>query len=1081
MNGYVQRKKVVRPSWIKARSLSNTVTIALLFAGLAFAPFHARAQTADADKYTIQLQSRAFTPEAGVPADLTARIGEVIARTPTETDIGKPRAHVLIQLKDPPESADRERLAEQGITLLMPVNKTSWYAGVTAAGAENIRKIDDIRWGDLLNPEDKLAATIQKDQPFNYQMRTGDRVAYSVLFHKDVSAQEVLALSERLGGTLEDFDANAFPVVRTVTMNIALGDLLELAKEDIVVWIEPASPPDEDHNLLNAQPLSNVDDAQAFPFNLDGTGVTVGLWEAGDVVQAALLDLTPRLIVQAGQTAGSDDHAAHVAGTIGASGVNVVNAEGMAPNVTIASWDAANDAAEMVNAVTSPGGAGQPTPIQISNHSYGPGIGWNGAGNAFTNNQNQFGLYNNRSQAWDNIVFQNGLIVSKSAGNDRNDAPAAPVAGQPADCFQGGLGVAADCIGPPGTAKNIITVGAMTGAAGIAAFSSFGPTDDGRIKPDLVAHGFNLLSLACNCFDDRDGDGVDDVPDSLTASRTMQGTSMSTPVVSGVSALVLQEAGRLGIGITPSAMKALLVQTAQDVQGIGQSRPGPDYATGWGIVDAEAAVGLLRQSGLALGTLTGTGIGNAWTTTFLVPAGQQDVQVTLAWDDPAGTPGGQILINDLDLRLIDPNGTVFTPWILNPALPGQAAVENGGNDAANNVEQVSAFVVTPGTPTPGIWTAQVSANAGNLPLAPQAFAIAGVGLAPQIQIPGDIDFGDSCTGSTASETLNVCNTGTGDLAVDTITSPSPEFFVTTPLPGGYPVTINPGACFPFQARFQPTAAGPRSSVLTIPSNDGFNPSVDVNVSGIGTEQNIAVTGSTDFGTVSAWSAGERSVEVCNIGACDLTVNSASVDCPDFTIVGTPFPATLSSAACTNLTTKFTPTVPGLHSCTLSVNSDDPDTPVVDKTLTARTPPAFSIHAGVANAKGALNNTNDDGLTINFDFVRDVNQNWAWDVRMGVSKLDGKAPNPDIDVWTIASNARYTFNPISPFRLFANGGLGLYQFDPGDLELGANLGLGIRIPINPRFGLEATYNYHNAFTASPDLKFDQIQLGLLISF
>jgi len=66
-----------------------------------------------------------------------------------------------------------------------------------------------------------------------------------------------------------------------------------------------------------------------------------------------------------------DDHAAHVAGTIGASGANVVNAEGMAPNVTIASWDARNDATEMINAVTSPGGPGHPTPIQISSHSYG--------------------------------------------------------------------------------------------------------------------------------------------------------------------------------------------------------------------------------------------------------------------------------------------------------------------------------------------------------------------------------------------------------------------------------------------------------------------------------------------------------------------------------------------------------------------------------------------------------------------------------------------------------------------------------------------------------------------------------------
>jgi hypothetical protein len=293
----------------------------------------------------------------------------------------------------------------------------------------------------------------------------------------------------------------------------------------------------------------------------------------------------------------------------------------------------------------------------------------------------------------------------------------------PRDCTQGGFGVDADCISSPGTAKNVITVGAMGG--GIADFSNFGPTDDGRIKPDLVAQGVNLLSLACNCFDDRDGNGTDDVPNSPTANRLLSGTSMSTPVVSGVAALVLQEANTRNIDMTPAAMKALLVQTARDVQGVGQARPGPDYATGWGIVDAEAAVNLLRQLGLTEGTLNGTGAANAWSRTFYVPAGEAEIKLTLAWDDPAGNPAAPQnqpkLINDLDLRLIDPNGVTTTPWALDPANPGQAAVRDGGNDEVNNVEQVSVL-----NPMAGIWTVRVSADAGNLPQAPQDFAVAGL-------------------------------------------------------------------------------------------------------------------------------------------------------------------------------------------------------------------------------------------------------------------------------------------------------------------------------------------------------------------
>jgi hypothetical protein len=242
-----------------------------------------------------------------------------------------------------------------------------------------------------------------------------------------------------------------------------------------------------------------------------------------------------------------------------------------------------------------------------------------------------------------------------------------------------------------------------------------------------MAQGANMLSLACSCFDDGNGDGVDDVPNSTTANTTMSGTSMATPVVSGVAALVLEEANTRNIAMPSAAMKALLIQTAQDVQGIGQATVGPDYATGWGIVDAEAAVNLLRQGGLAQGTLNATGNPSAWTRTFYVPENQAEVHLTLVWDDPAGVPGGQILVNDLDLRLIAPDTTVFTPWILNPANPGQAAVRNGGNDAVNNVEQVSVV-----NPMEGVWTVRVSANAGNLPQAPQAFSVAS--LLPQSDV-----------------------------------------------------------------------------------------------------------------------------------------------------------------------------------------------------------------------------------------------------------------------------------------------------------------------------------------------------------
>jgi len=185
--------------------------------------------------------------------------------------------------------------------------------------------------------------------------------------------------------------------------------------------------------------------------------------------------------------------------------------------------------------------------------------------------------------------------------------------------------------------------------------------------------------------------------------------------------------------------------------------------------------------------------------------------------------------------------------------------------------------------------------------------------------------------------------------------------------------------------------------------------------------------------------------------------------------------------CLDLVVGFTPILPGRHHCELTIASNDPDTPNVKRTLTARTPAFFSLHAGLAQPHGALSSVAKQGSTFNLDFLYPVRPRLAWDLRLGTSKFDGRAGHPDTDVWTFSPNIRYTFNPAAPVRFFLNGGVGAYHFDPGKFEAGGNLGLGLNVPAGPRFAIEATYNYHWAFTASPTLRFSQIQAGLLISF
>jgi hypothetical protein len=352
-------------------------------------------------------------------------------------------------------------------------------------------------------------------------------------------------------------------------------------------------------------------------------------------------------------------------------------------------------------------------------------------------------------------------------------------------------------------------------------------------------------------------------------------------------------------------------------------------------------------------------------------------------------------------------------------------------------------------------------------------------LVPQIQVPGEVSFNDVCVGATAQGTLTICNTGKADLIVQGINNTNPEFSITSPS-AGFPVTISKDFCFPFQVVIAPTAVGPKSTTFVVSSNDPNHPSVQVKTTAAAVAPEIRVTGSTEFGVASAWKPAEKIVKVCNIGACNLSAISAAINCTDFTLINNPLPATISHDFCLDVVVAYTPTLPGTHTCQFTITSNDASNPTVTRTLHARTPGFLSLHAGLAHPHGAFANAVKNGSTLNLDFLYPFKPNWAWDVRGGISRFDGKPGHPDISAWQLSPNIKFTLNPADPVRLFFNGGLGLYHFDSGNFEAGGNLGAGINIPVGHRFALEGTYNYHAAFTASPVVKYSQFQLGLLVS-
>src|SRR5439155_14852420 len=276
-------------------------------------------------------------------------------------------------------------------------------------------------------------------------------------------------------------------------------------------------------------------------------------------------------------------------------------------------------------------------------------------------------------------LYGKPISVVFAAGNLRSMQPID-------DCSAGPYGT----IGPPATAKNVITVGAINSdGRAMTIFSSWGPVRDGRLKPELVAPGAEVGN---------DGGVTSTVPDN--SYGVLSGTSMATPVVSGAVALLVEDyrAHYNGQDPAPSTLKGLLVHTASDLDDdTSWFNKGPDFASGYGLVQIQDAVDQLRNQGFLVGQ-----VGHQATDTYLfpVPDGSSSVKVTLVWDDPPATENAALaVVNDVDLVVRDLLGQRFYPWTLDPSNPSVPASRDK-EDHLNVVQQAAADPYPPsGNPT----------------------------------------------------------------------------------------------------------------------------------------------------------------------------------------------------------------------------------------------------------------------------------------------------------------------------------------------------------------------------------------------
>lgn len=471
-----------------------------------------------------------------------------------------------------------------------------------------------------------------KAQDFEYWAWNGSQLKISLEYLAKSNVSTVL-------NDLKGLDATIFEVyedARIIELSIHPDYLDVLAERSYLNWAELVHPPSikDDDNGRGLHRANGLHTRMNGGRNFTGDGIGVMVRDDGFV--GPHIDFQGRITNRSNRRNAS--HGDGVAGIIGGAGNLIPNTTGMAIGSHIYAVNYVPTFLDDTTRSLINDGS-----TQITNSSYS-----DGCNDGYTSIARTVDMQ---------TLDTPSLLHVFSAGNSNGS-----------NCGYGAGSQWGNITGGHKMGKNVITTANVYADATIVSHSSRGPATDGRLKPDITAHGQGQVSTNEN-----------------NSYQSFGGTSAAAPGIAGVSAQLYELYKEQNNGeLPPSALiKGALLNTANDA-----GNEGPDFIFGWGIVNALRAGMLLEDNRYLVDEISQ---GATKTHSINVPAGTTQVRFMVYWSDAAATVGANpALVNDLDLTVKTPSNETLLPWILDhtPNATNLNTPAAPGIDRLNNMEQV---------------------------------------------------------------------------------------------------------------------------------------------------------------------------------------------------------------------------------------------------------------------------------------------------------------------------------------------------------------------------------------------------------